>query len=318
MTALEANRADAPPRRDAPALFREAILALERGTGAGSGRDEALRHSVRRMVDAFLAARGLRAGSDEERISFITTRPVIDRDSDQVLHRALMPGAPTASGRGDAAPLEKAYRALLPALRASLANELPGYRGPWRALAGRARSRHFRLAALLAAMVIAAAAAAYHAADPAYRLRLGGQIYWKPSPAVPFSEARSRRFDVRVDGAVHEYVVRFETPVRVSVLRLDPVDSTDATGVAVRGIRLLGADGKARAAFDFAGRRDWACHNCRWLDDSSARLQPTGDDPYIVGPEFEPVAVASVAIRMRATAEKTFWEWVTRLEKTDD
>jgi len=302
------------PARRARTLFREAVLAIEH-TGGEPGRIDALRASARSMTDAFLAAHGRRAVDDAERLALIAETPILDADADGTLRRLLNPDTDTADVRA----LESAYRALLPSLRGALCAQIPGYRGLRDRLSSMAACRRARLSLAVAGGVLLTLVLWYQGADPAYDLRLHGQVYWKPSADVAFSEARSRRFDVRADGASHEYIIRFHPPVTMATLRLDPVDSSDATDVRIGPVRLLDADGGSLAPAAGGGEA-WVCHNCRAYDadGDTARLQPGNDDPFVILPAFKPRKVEAVEVAIRATAAKDFWEWFTRLEKTHD
>lgn len=317
------NRADTPPACPATVLFREAIVALERRfndarRGDFHGRAEGLRSSVSLMVDAFLAARGRPATSDADRTRLAAELPVLDHASDSVLLEILSldTRSPwTAERLARLRELESQYRAMLPALRSALAAELPDHE-PIPAYLKRVAGRPARRVAPVMAAVVALIAAAYYLISPAYQLSLGGQVFWKQSPGEPFAEAQSQTFDVQVDGRLHEYAIQFETPVQVSVLRLDPVDRADATAVDIHHIGLLGADGEELLMID--DYASWSCMNCRWLTgaDDGSRLRPLNDDPYVLGPAIEPLEVAGIVIGMRASADKTIWEWITRLEKS--
>jgi hypothetical protein len=308
---------------DIPTLFRNAVAALENGVRRRGAEDLAVRaarlgSSARALADAFLAARGRRAATDHERAAMLTDRPVVDREHDRPLIEllALDPYAEWTEAQADKLrQLEQRYRAFLPRARAALARELPGYGGPVQFLKGVAGRRPVRLAAagLLAAAILTAST--YHLLDPAYVLDRSGQVFWKPTPEDMFTEQRSRTFNVIVDGRPREYLITFEHPVHISTLRLDPVDTADPTEIEIQRVDLLGSDGR-----DLEGVEDfstWSCVNCRWLSGGGRDgwLQPVTDDPYVVARPVEPTAVGGIRVTMRASARKTFWEWVTRLEK---
>lgn len=317
------HRTGAPPGCPAAVLFREAVVALDRRLNGArrddfTGRADSLRRSVLCMVDAFLAARGKPAASDADRSRLAAEHPILDRASDSILLEILSLDTRsqwTAERFTRLRELEGQYRAMLPALRSSLAAELPDHEPVPAYLKRVAGGPAGRVATVMAA-VVALIAGAYYLTGPAYRLDLGGQVFWKQSPGEPFAEERSRTFDVQVDGRLHEYAIDFETPVQVSVLRLDPVDRMDATAVDVHHIGLLGSDGEELLMID--DYASWSCMNCRWLTGrgDGSRLRPLNDDPYVFGPAIAPLEVAGIVIGMRASADKTIWEWITRLEKS--
>lgn len=323
MATAAGNGAAAAPHTQAPDLFREGVLALDRcadrsRAGAIDRHADELRTSARCMVDAFLAARGQRPETDTDRTARLAAQPALDPAADKILVELLSldVGAAAAAGGGDRLKeLEKQYRALLPALRAALAAELPGYQGVWglfKRLATHPARWLIPAIAALAALVVAV----HHVTDPSYDLELNGQIFWKGSPSEEFAEERSRPFEVRVDGRVHEYEISFEPPVGIAALRLDPVDRADATEVDLRSIRLLTPGGEAGASFTFDDGERWTCRNCRWLAGDGSRLRPLNDDPFVSGPGFEPVEAARIIVEMRIAAKKSVWEWLTRLEKS--
>lgn len=306
-------------------LFRKAVVALDQGAtyslaGDAARRADCLHDSVCSMVDAFLAVRGRSVTSDGQRAELMGEHPVLGRVADNTLLEVLSldkSAAWTSDRISTLADLEKRYRTMLPALRSSLASELPAYQGAIGVLKALVRHPAVKTIPAVAAM-LALLLAAHQVINPAYHLELGGQIFWKQSPGEAFTEQRSRSFDVKVDGRRHKYVIDLDNPVTVSMLRIDPVDKADATHVDIHRVELLGADGQRQDIFHSADRPSWDCRNCRWLtgNEDALSLQPVNNDPFVVGPAFPPVAVAGVEVEMRARADKSFWQWVTRLEKS--
>jgi len=299
------------PASDAAALFQQAVEAVERLKP--EHRQAKLPESARAVVDAFLAARGRRARDDAERLQLISALPLLDAGSDQVLHRLLAADPSNVPGDAELHRLELRYRALLPALRAALARELPGYRGAAGVFQDILNSRPVRfLLALLAALVLVSGTL-YAVTEPAYRLELGGQLFWKSVEGEPFSEERSRDFAVIVDGTARRYVIELASPVVMHTVRLDPVDSAAPTSIEVRRIRLVTPDGGAKDI----PPGNWSCTNCRWIDTSADHpiLKPTGSDPRILVHPDKPTTTRRVEVDMTATARKSFWEWLTRLDR---
>lgn len=309
----------------APELFRSAVAALGRRVDGirhddVAGRAAALRESARCLVDAFLTTRGHSPETDDERVALLTAQPLVDHAADQALIGLLRLDVRADSTAGSAQALkqlEQQYRALMPHLRSALVAEMPEYgrASQWLGSAvGKPRVKGAAAGIAAAAVLVMAA---YNLSDPAYTLELSGQIFWKSRPGEPFAEERSRMFSVSVDGKPHQYTIEFEEPIRISSLRLDPVNRVDVTSVELEQFRVLDASGETVGGFDDTAL--WTCVNCRWLSRSGhgGRLKPGNDDPYIIAPPVDPIGVSGVRISMRATAEKSFWEWITRLEKTD-
>jgi hypothetical protein len=119
-----------------------------------------------------------------------------------------------------------------------------------------------------------------------------------------------------VDDLRHRYSVALGSPITIGRLRIDPVNEVYATEVDILHISLADAAGN-RSRDLIAGGAAWSCVNCRWLPggEQTRRLRPLNDDPHIVGPPLVPFKAVRVDITMRASARKTFWEWITRLKK---
>lgn len=310
-----------PQAERAAARFRDAVSAVVGVAADRAERPALLQCSVRALLDAFLAARGRHASSDRERLQSIVDTPLLGPGPDDTLRRLLTidtASRSTAADRASLAELERDYRLLLPALRSRLAAELPAQRGPGAVLTDLTTHRGARL---IGAFIVAAGAilaTAYQVLEPVYQLDMGAQVFWTGSPEAPFAEPRSKAFTVRTDGVMHHYSVPLDALARVAALRIDPVDSADTTEVEIRSVELLGPSGRPELIFSFDDRAAWSCHNCRSLPvaDSGFRLRPLNDDPFIVGPPVDPVDVGGIRVAMRAVARKSFFEWLTRLEKT--
>lgn len=317
---------DRPPEAETSELLRQALLALERRIDDGdpgrraAGRADRLRDSASLLADAFDAARGRGTGARGTRRATLSEHPVVDAAATSLLLDLL-----DLHGRGEwhqervaeLDDLERRYRSTLPAYRSALAREVPGYAGI-RGLCRRVAASR-ALIGVLATSALAAAALAgiYRVLDPHYIFEQGGQIFWSRSPGEPYLQQRSRRFDVRVDGAPHQYTVSFTAPIRISGLRVDPVNSDEVTGVDILAVRLLVAGGGGATDVTPGGETSWSCANCRWVsrEPGAWRLRPLNDDPHIEGSPPRPVEATGVEIELRAAAKKTFWEWATRLEK---
>lgn len=308
-----------------PELFRSAVAALDRHVDDtprddATGRAAALRESARCLADAFLTARGHVPGNDVERARLLTTHTLVDHATDRVLIDLLRldPHTDWTGARAqELRQLEQQYRALMPRLRSALVREMPEYGCAAQLLRNAAGKPWLKGAAAGVTAAVVLGTAAYGLTNPAYTLELSGQVFWQSTPGEPFTEQRSRMFSVRVDGQAHEYTIMFEEPIRISSLRLDPVNRVDATSVEIERIRVLDVSGGEHGGFDDPTL--WTCVNCRWLSRSGhgGRLKPDNEDPYVIPPPVDPVGVSRIQISMRATAEKSFWEWITRLEKTN-
>lgn len=325
--AAQGVETDAPATSEACERFRLAVLALERRVDdadpgqRAAARAQRLGESARLLAEAFLAARGRRPADHRARLAGLDEKPVIDSTATRLLADALSIGENTdwSPGRtGELERLEWRYRAMLPDYRSALVREVPDCEDACSLCRRTVASRGFILALAVVALASVALSVAYRLSDPHYAFELSGQLFWKRSPGEPFIEQRSRRFNVQVDNAVHRYTVSLPEPVRVSALRLDPVNKIDATGVEIRGVRLIaqGTD----SPVDLTPRlgTSWSCVNCRWVarGEGAWRLRPLNDDPHIIGPPTSPVETTSVEIELRAAAKKTFWEWMSRLEKS--
>lgn len=312
------------PASAVPELFRQAVIAMDDARGRrraanAAGRAAVLRESARCLAAAFLAARGHEPSTDAARIEALNVHPVIDVGTDRPLIDLLRlePDAGRSKERiRELTRLEEQYRSLMPRFRAALARELPGYGSPWRRIGHALGRRGVLVSAAAVAAAVVSGAAAFELADPAYRFQVNGQVFWKHGPGAPFTEARSRHFDVNVDGDPHVFTISFDEPVRVGVLRIDPVDSASVTEVELLGVHLLDTAGNNHPAGDDFSH--WSCQNCRWLaaPGRGARMKPDNHDPYVIGPPVEPLMVSGIRIEMRARAAKSFWEWATRLDKS--
>lgn len=312
-----------PPASTVPDLFRKAVAALHqagirRRRANAARRAAVLRESARCLGNAFLAARGHEPSSDAARIELLAAHPAIDIENDRPLIE-LMGIEPesdwTKEHLRELDLLEEQYRRRMPRFRAALAGQLPRY-GSLHGLVRRTAGRRWVQAATTAlAAVTLAGAVAFQRADPAYVLQVNGQVFWKHDPAEPFNEDRSHFFDVRVDGDLHEYTITFDAPVQIAMLRLDPVDNANVTEIEIHRVRLMdGAGGEPLEYDDLAG---WTCVNCRRpaAHEGGNRLNPENHDPYLIAPPVDPRRVDRIHIEMRAAARKTFWEWITRLDK---
>lgn len=311
--------------RDALDLFRQAILALDdhrvdrTDPGSLARHASEMRSSARFLLDAFLAARGRTPANDQDRAALLEEEPVVDTAIDGVLLEMLgfeTPSEWTPEHAEALADVERRYRAALPRSRRALAVSLPGYdgaRGMLGRMAGNTAFKWLAAAVLALAVVLAGV---YHLSAPAYTLEMNGQVFWIAGPDEPFTEEGSRHFKVRVDGLPHDYSIAFQPPVELARLRIDPVDRVDATEVTILDVSLAGEDGAEEA---FNSLAEWTCNNCRWLtrDTGAARLRPLNDDPHLVSPPVDTAKASSFHMTLRASAEKTFWEWVTGLEKPD-
>ncbi|MGA8259638.1 MAG: hypothetical protein WB783_05435 [Arenicellales bacterium] len=310
---------------DATELFRLALLALERpltrtGPDCHAARADRLRESAGLLVDAFIAARGGAPGSDRERVPSLNRQPLSNPASVGTLAAILELDTgrewnPARIDRLDT--LEREYRAILPHLRSALLREIPGYEGVL-GLCGRATGStvlRWTLGVVAAASIVLALA--YHLARPQYVLNLGGQVFWTGPSSSVFSEDRSKRFVVHVDDQAHRYSVPLGAPAEIGRLRIDPVNRVYATEVDILAIHLADAAGNESPDLSAGDDASWSCVNCRWLPrtEQVRRLRPLNDDPHIVGPPLAPFKAVRVDIAIRATARKTFWEWVTRLKK---
>ncbi len=304
-------------------LFRQAVAALDhargrRRTADAAGRAAMLQESARCLAAAFLSARGDEPSTHAARIKALSAHPAIDVGTDRPLIELLRidPGADWTNERiRDLMRLEEQYRSLMPRFRAALARQLPEYGSLWRLITQALGRRRVLVAAAAVAAAVVGAGAAFALADPAYRFQVNGQVFWKHDPGAPFAESRSRHFDVSVDGDLHAYTITFDDPVRVGVLRIDPVDSASVTEVELLGVHYLDTAGNAQPAGDDFSH--WSCRNCRWLaaQKHGARIKPDNDDPYLIAPAVAPREASAIRIEMRARAGKSFWEWVTRLDK---
>lgn len=304
-------------------LARNAVVLLDRRTDwrrpeSFANSVSTLQQSARCLADAVLAARGHEQTTDAQRIRRLVDQPVVDHEADQPLTELLridLAAEWTEERARAMSALEKRYRALMPRLRSALVDEIPGYGHVWtlcRHVAGRRWVRG-TVAGLAAAVLLNVAV--YKVSEPSYLLELNGRVFWKSTPGDPFLEERSRGFTVVVDGSSHDYSITFAEPVRIASLRLDPVNKVYATEVEIEQIRLRDSGGNIFDVFD--NPTGWSCTNCLWLaeDERRDRLVPDNDDPYITSPPMDPVQVSRIRITMRASAKKTFWEWITRLDK---
>lgn len=309
----------APNKSEPAALFRQAILDLDLGaeppTATGwTGHAEALVASVRNLVDAFAVARS--GGPADDRAAWLREHPIMDPERDKILVDILQleaRGEWTEKRIQALTALERRYRASLPRLRQSLIAALPGYVGVRGLITKTLGSTIFRWIAAGLVTAIVVISGAYQMIRPQYQMDLKGQIFWTTESDAPFSEARSRFFTVTVDGEAHDYTIRFDPPIEPGRIRVDPVDSVDPTEIAILRVRLVTESGPV----ELEPGPDWSCRNCLWLghEKGEARLQPLNEDPYLVGPAAAFGKVAGVEIRMRVTARKTLWEWITRLNK---
>lgn len=297
-------------------LFRRAVTALDRRTAGG--RAAALRESARCLADAFLAARGHGPGTDADRAGLLSSEPIVDHETDRALIDLLrLDPRGDRAGSPELERLEQQYRALLPRYRSALAGETPGYGRALQCLKNAAGQRWIQGAAAGVATAAVLSAAAYQLTEPAYTLEVSGQLFWKSAAGEPFAEERSRKFKVSVDGEPHQYIIMLDESVRLSALRLDPVDSAAVTSVAIRRVGIL--DGAGQEYAELHDPAAWTCVNCRWLSGAGhgGRLRPDGDDPYVIPPPVDPVEMSGIRLVMSAAAEKSFWEWATRLEKNN-
>lgn len=304
-------------------LARNAVVLLDRRMDwrrpeSFANSVSTLQKSVRCLADAVLAARGHGPATDAERIGLLVDQPVVDHETDQPLIELLrfdLDAEWTEERASGMRALEQRYRAALPRFRSALVDEIPGYGRVW-TLCRRAASRrwvHGTASGLT--VVVLLSVAVYKLSDPNYLLELNGRVFWKSTPGDPFIEDRSTVFAVVVDGNSHDYRVTFEEPVQVASLRIDPVNKMYATEVEIQKIWLRDSGGNILDVYD--DLTSWSCRNCRWLSDDERgnRLVPRNDDPFITSPSIGPIQVSGIRITMRASAKKTFWEWVTRLKK---
>lgn len=307
-------------------LARNAVVLLDRRMDwrrreSFANSASTLQESARCLADAVLAARGHGQTTDAERIRLLVDRPVVGHEADQPLIELLRIDLDAEWTQEQASAmwaLEKRYRALVPRLRSALVDEIPGYDRVWAHCRRAAGTRWVKGTVAGLAVAVLLSVALYNYSDPGYLLEMNGRVFWKRAAGDPFIEARSRIFTVDVDGKPHDYVVTFAEPVRIASLRLDPVNNVYATEVEIQEIRLRDSGGNILDVYD--DLTGWSCRNCRWLtsDKRGVRLVPDNDDPYITSPPIDPVRVSGIRITMRASSKKSFWEWITRLEKQTD